>query len=464
MSTKKAWEGRFAEPTDQILEQFSESLSFDRRLYPQDIAQSIAHCEMLVRQAIIPEGVGRRIVETLREIKGELDDGTFPFDPAWEDIHMAVEARLIEKMGPEGGALHTARSRNDQVVTDLRLYVKEEIREFRTLLKVLMSAFIEKARDHIDLIFPGLTHLQHAQAVRFSHHLMAYVEMFHRDEERLKDAMKRVDLCPLGSGALAGTTFPIDRAFVANRLGFRGVTRNSMDAVSDRDFVVEFLGALSLVMVHLSRFSEDLILWNSVYWHLIELPDSLATGSSMMPQKKNPDGAELIRGKSGRVFGHLLALLTVLKGLPMTYNRDLQEDKEPLFDAVDTVRGCLRVATLLVNGLKPLSERMAEATRRGFLQATDLADYLVRKGKPFRLAHEVVGKLVSHAAREGKDLSEMGLDEIRGFSADFEEDVLEVLSVEKGVDQRKGPGMTGRDAVLAQIAYAEEHYLTSEED
>ena len=464
MTGKKLWQGRFSASPDRTLEAFSESLSFDRRLYPQDIAQSMAHCEMLVRQGIIAEGIGKRIIQALNEIREELDAGTFTFDPASEDIHMAIEARLIEKMGPEGGALHTARSRNDQVATDLRLYVKEEIGEFRGLLRDLMAAFIEKARAHIDLIFPGLTHLQHAQAVRFSHHLMAYVEMFHRDDQRLEDALKRVDLCPLGSGALSGTTFPIDRAFVAEKLGFRGVTRNSMDAVSDRDFVVEFLAALSLIMVHLSRFSEDLILWNSAYWHLIELPDSLATGSSMMPQKKNPDGAELIRGKSGRVFGHLIALLTVLKGLPMTYNRDLQEDKEPLFDAVDTVSSCLRMATLLVKGLKPIPGEMEGAIRRGYLQATDLADYLVRKGLPFREAHGVVGKLVSYAVREGKDLSELELEEIRRFSPNFEGDVAEVLSVERGVDQRKGIGMTGREAVMAQIAHAEEHYLKREED
>jgi len=464
MSLKKPWEGRFAAPTDQTLEDFSESLSFDRRLYPQDITQSLAHCEMLIRQGIIEEDIGRRIMEILKEIREELDTGTFPFDPTWEDIHMAIEARLIEKMGPAGGALHTARSRNDQVATDLRLYVKEEIGEFRGLLSDLMAAFIEKAKEHIDLIFPGLTHLQHAQAVRFSHHLMAYVEMFHRDEERLRDALKRVDLCPLGSGALAGTTFPIDRVFVAEKLGFRDVTRNSMDAVSDRDFVVEFLAALSLIMVHLSRFAEDLILWNSTYWHLIELPDTLATGSSMMPQKKNPDGAELIRGKSGRVFGHLMALLVVLKGLPMTYNRDLQEDKEPLFDAVDTVRSSLRMAALLVKGLKPLLEEMEKAVRQGYLQATDLADYLVRKGKPFREAHGVVGKLVSYALASGKDLAEMSFEEMKRFSPDFEDDVSEVLSVERGVDQRNEIGMTGRESVLAHIAYAEEHYLKSKEE
>jgi argininosuccinate lyase len=459
MTGKKPWQGRFAAPTDQALENFSESLSFDYRLYPQDIKQSLAHCEMLIRQEIIPERIGRKIIDTLSEIKVELDAGTLDLDPSKEDVHMAIEACLIEKMGPEGGALHTARSRNDQVATDLRLYVKEEVKAFRGLLKKLMSAFVERAREHIDLIFPGLTHLQHAQAVRFSHHLMAYVEMFHRDEERLTDALKRMDLCPLGSGALAGTTFPIDREFVAEKLGFTGVTRNSMDAVSDRDFVVEFLAVLSLIMVHLSRFAEDLILWNSAYWHLVELPDALATGSSMMPQKKNPDGAELIRGKSGRVFGHLMALLTLLKGLPMTYNRDLQEDKEPLFDAVDTVRGCLRMATLLVKGLKLLPEEMKKAAGRGYLQATDLTDYLVRKGHPFRQAHEIVGRLVSYAVAGGKDLSEISFEEMRQFSADFGEDVFEVLSIEMGVDQRKGTGMTGRDAVMTHIAYAEKNYL-----
>jgi len=456
---RKPWQGRFSSPTDQTLEAFSESLSFDWRLYPQDIAQSLAHCEMLIRQGIIPEESGKEIIRALKEIRKEIDSGSFKLDPAWEDIHMAIEAHLIKKIGPAGGALHTARSRNDQVATDLRLYVKETIEDIRNLLRELMAAFIEQAKRHIALILPGLTHLQHAQAVRFSHHLMAYVEMFHRDEDRLADALKRVDICPLGSGAISGTTFPIDREFVARKLGFSDITKNSMDAVSDRDFVIEFLAVLSLVMVHLSRFAEDLIIWNSMYAHLVELPDSLATGSSMMPQKKNPDGAELIRGKTGRVFGHLFALLTVLKGLPMTYNRDLQEDKEPLFDTVDTVYGCLRMARLLIKGMEPLQERMEEATKQGFLQATDLADYLVRKGTPFRLAHEIAGKVVSYALEKGRGLSGLSLNELKRFSPDFGDDVLEVLSVERGVDQRKGTGMTGREAVLAHIAYAEANYL-----
>ncbi len=459
MTADKLWKGRFETPTDEVLERFSESLSFDRRLYPQDIRQSLAHCEMLMRQGIIPHDTGERILQALREIKTELDEGRFEFDSSKEDIHMAIEARLMEKIGPEGGMLHTARSRNDQVATDLRLYVKEAIGEIRTLLTEVMEEFIGAARRHIDLIFPGLTHLQHAQAVRFSHHLMAYVEMFHRDEERLTDAYERADFSPLGSGALAGTTFPIDRTFVAEKLGFRRVTRNSMDAVCDRDFVLEFLFDLSLIMTHLSRFAEDLILWNSMYGRLIELPDDLATGSSMMPQKKNPDGAELIRGKSGRVFGHLMGMLTVMKGLPMTYNRDLQEDKEPLFDAIDTVKGSLRVAALLIKGMKPKKEAMARATRQGFLQATDLADYLVRKGIPFRKAHEIVGKTVSYAVRSGKDLADMTVEELRRFSTVFEEDALEVLDVEKGVDRRRGIGMTARASVLDHIAFAEKHYL-----
>ncbi len=464
MTDGKLWQGRFSAPTDQTLEAFSESISFDWRLYPDDIAQSLAHCEMLIRQKIIPAETGRKIIQALQEIKGELDAGTLSLDPKWEDIHMAIEARLIEKIGPEGGALHTARSRNDQVATDLRLFVKRNVREIRTHIRELMRAFVEQARRHIDLILPGLTHLQHAQAVRFSHHLMAYVEMLHRDDERLRDALKRVDVCPLGSGALAGTTFPIDREFVARKLGFADVTRNSMDAVSDRDFVVEVLAALSLVMVHLSRFAEDLILWNSSYARLIELPDALTTGSSMMPQKKNPDGAELTRGKAGRVIGHLMGLLTVLKGLPMTYNRDLQEDKEPLFDTLKTTVDCLRMMTLLVKGMKPLADRMREATERGYLQATDVADYLVRKGVPFRTAHEVAGKVVAHAVQEGKALSDLSLDTLKAYHPGFDGDVYEVLFVERGVDQRTGTGMTGREAVLAHIAYAEACYFTDEKE
>ncbi len=464
MGGEKLWQGRFSAPTDQELERFSESLSFDWQLYPDDIALSLAHCEMLVRQGIIPEQTGRKITRGLREIKEELDAGKLPLNPKWEDIHMAIEARLIEKVGPEGGALHTGRSRNDQVATDLRLFVRRAIGELRGLLRELMGSLIGQSRRHIDLIMPGLTHLQPAQAVRFSHHLMAYVEMFHRDDERLRDARRRVNVCPLGSGAIAGTPFPIDRAFVAEKLGFEGVTRNSMDAVSDRDFVVEVLAALSLIMVHLSRLAEDMILWNSAYARLIELPDALTTGSSMMPQKKNPDGAELTRGKAGRVIGHLMALLTVLKGLPMTYNRDLQEDKEPLFDALKTGVGCLRMMTLLVKGMKPISDRMREMTRYGYLQATDVADYLVRKGVPFRSAHEVAGKVVAHAIDRGKELSELGLDELRQYHPAFEEDVEDVLLVERGVDQRKGMGMTGREAVLTQIAYAERYYLKDGEE
>ncbi len=459
MSREKPWHGRFASPTDQTLEAFSESLSFDWRLYPEDIAQSMAHCEMLMKQGIIPHETGRKILQTLKEIREELDAGTLKLDPKWEDIHMAIEARLIEKMGPGGGMLHTARSRNDQVATDLRLYVRRVIGEIQTLLREMMAAFVDQARRHIDVILPGLTHLQHAQAVRFSHHLMAYVEMLHRDDTRFGDALKRVNLCPLGSGALSGTTFPIDREFVAKKLGFDGVTWNSMDAVSDRDFVVEVLADLSLVMVHLSRLAEDMILWSSAYARLIELPDALTTGSSMMPQKKNPDGAELTRGKTGRVVGHLMALLMVLKGLPMTYNRDLQEDKEPLFDAVDTTKGCLRMMTLLVKGMNPLVERMAEATRMGYLQATDLADYLVRRGVPFRSAHEVAGKIVSYAIEAGRDLSDLGIEELKRFHSGFDEDVFDVLYVDQGVNQREGLGMTGKKAVLSHIAHAESHYL-----
>ena len=459
MSGEKLWHGRFAAPTDETLETFSESLSFDWRLYPEDIAQSRAHCEMLVKQGIIPQETGRRILHALEEIREELDKGILSLDPKWEDIHMAIEARLIEKIGPSGGALHTARSRNDQVATDFRLYVRRAVGEVRLLLREIMTVLIDQARRHIDLILPGLTHLQHAQAVRFSHHLMAYVEMFHRDDTRFTDALKRINQCPLGSGALSGTTFPIDREFVAKKLGFDGVTRNSMDAVSDRDFVVEVLACFSLVMVHLSRLAEDMILWNSAYARLIDLPDALTTGSSMMPQKKNPDGAELTRGKTGRVVGHLMALLMVLKGLPMTYNRDLQEDKEPFFDAVDTTKSCLRMMALLVKGMDPIAERMAEATRQGYLQATDLADYLVRRGIPFRSAHEVAGKVVSYAIASGRELSDLRIEELKRFHPGFETDVFEVLYVDRGVDLREGPGMTGKKAVLSHIAYAEAHYL-----
>jgi len=459
VTQKKPWQGRFSAETDRTFEVFSESLSFDRRLFSQDIEGSIAHCRMLVKQAIIPKESGDKIIQALKAVHGEIAAGEIEFDPSWEDIHMAVEACVIKKIGPVGGAMHTARSRNDQVATDLRLYVRDAVLDIQSLLSGLMGAFIEKARQYIDVILPGLTHLQHAQAVRFSHHLMAYVEMLHRDSQRLSDALKRVNILPLGSGALSGTTFPLDREYVADQLGFADISRNSMDAVSDRDFVVEFIAAGALIMTHLSRFSEDLIIWNSTYARFIELPDALTTGSSMMPQKKNPDGAELIRGKSGRVFGHLMAMLTILKGLPMTYNRDLQEDKEPLFDTVDTVKAAISVATLLVKGLEAIPAKMAEATAWGYLQATDLADYLAKKGLPFREAHAVVGRLVSHAIKKGKDLSDYSVKDLQEFSPLFEEDTLEIMVVDRGVDQRAGFGMTGKSAVMAQITFAENNYL-----
>jgi len=463
MMQKKPWQGRFSAETDEVFEAFSESLSFDCRLFSQDIAGSIAHCRMLVKQAIIPKESGDKIIQALKEVREEIAAGKIEFDPAWEDIHMAVEACVISKIGPVGGAMHTARSRNDQVATDLRLYVRDNILEIQSLLSGLMTAFIGKAKQYIDVILPGLTHLQHAQAVRFSHHLMAYVEMLHRDSQRLSDALKRVNVLPLGSGALSGTTFPLDREYVAGQLGFEAISRNSMDAVSDRDFVVEFLAAAALIMTHLSRFSEDLIIWNSAYARFIELPDALTTGSSMMPQKKNPDGAELIRGKSGRVFGHLMAMLTVLKGLPMTYNRDLQEDKEPLFDTVDTVKAAISVAALLAKGLEAVPERMAEATAWGYLQATDLADYLAKKGIPFRDAHAIVGRLVAHAIENGKALSAYTTEELQKFSPLFEKDALEVTAIDKGVDQRSGFGMTGRSAIMEQIKFAENNYLKNRE-
>jgi len=459
MRSKKPWQGRFSGETNRVFEVFSESLSFDHRLFSQDIEGSIAHCRMLVKQAIIPKESGDKIIQALMEVREEMAAGRIKFDPSWEDIHMAVEACVIEKVGPVGGTMHTARSRNDQVATDLRLYTRTVILEIQSLLSGLMAAFVGKARQYIDVILPGLTHLQHAQVVRFSHHLMAYVEMFHRDSQRLSDVLKRVNVLPLGSGALSGTTFFIDREYVADQLKFAAVSRNSMDAVSDRDFIVEFLAAAALIMTHLSRFSEDLIIWNSVYVRFVELPDTLTTGSSMMPQKKNPDGAELIRGKSGRVFGHLMAMLTVLKGLPMTYNRDLQEDKEPLFDTVDTVKAAISVAILLVRGLKAFPERMAEATDWGYLQATDLADYLAKKGLPFRDAHAVVGRLVAHAIKAGKTLSAYTVEELQEFSPLFGKDALEITSIGKGVNQRSGFGMTGKSAVMEQIKFAENNYL-----
>ena len=448
---KKPWGGRFKESTDKLVEEFTESVSYDKRLAPFDIAGSIAHVKMLEKQGILKREEAERIVSGLKEVLDEIEKGKFVWRTELEDVHMNVERRLIEKVGEVGGKLHTGRSRNDQVATDVRLYVRREIEEILKLLKELRRAFVKQAEENLDVVMPGYTHLQIAQPVLYSHHLLAYYWMFKRDEERFKDTLKRVNVSPLGSAALAGTSYPLDREFTAELLGFNGVTRNSMDAVSDRDFVAETIFNCAMVMMHLSRLSEELVLWSTEEFGFIELPDAFCTGSSIMPQKKNPDVSELTRGKTGRVYGDLIAILTVLKGLPLTYNRDLQEDKEPLFDAIDTVKMSLKVNAKIVSGMRPKKERMREQAKKGFSLATDVADYLAKKGVPFREAHEIVGKVVAYCLDTGKTLENLTLEEFRKFSDKFEEDVLSLMSVEGSVNSRNVVGGTARKQVEEEI-------------
>ncbi len=452
----KAWAGRMAEPTDTLVEAFTTSFPFDRRLYTQDITGSIAHCRMLARQGIIADREGKRIVRALEEIRREFDRGEFVPLTSDEDIHMAVERRLIEKIGAVGGKLHTARSRNDQVALDLRLYLREQSGAIRQCLSAVRRALAGLAKRHPEAIMPGYTHLQPAQPVLFGHHVLAYAEMFRRDDARFADAARRIDVLQLGSGALAGTTFAIDRRSVAKELGFRDVSVNSMDSVGDRDFAVEFLSAGAILGMHLSRLAEDLILWSSQEFGFIELPDAFATGSSIMPQKKNPDVAELIRGKSGRLYGNLISMLTTLKGLPMTYNRDLQEDKEPVFDTVDTLTGSLSVLAAMLPKLGVREDRMLAASTRGFTLATELADYLSGRSVPFREAHGIVGSIVQHCVREGIGLEDLSLADLRRFSPRFEPDALRWLTPQAAVRRRRAIGGTAPTNLRSQIRRAEE--------
>ncbi|WP_457677610.1 argininosuccinate lyase [Thermovibrio sp.] len=451
MAEGKLWGGRFKEETNNLVEEFTESVSFDKRLAPYDVAGSVAHVKMLEKQGILTSEEADRIVKGLNEILKEVERGEFEWKRELEDVHMNVEKRLIEKVGATGGKLHTGRSRNDQVATDLRLYVRKEIKEILELLKQLRKAFVKQAEENLGVIMPGYTHLQIAQPVLYSHHMLAYYQMFKRDAERFEDALKRVNVSPLGSAALAGTSYPLDREFTAKLLGFSSISRNSMDAVSDRDFVAETIFDCAMVMMHLSRLSEELILWSSNEFNFIELPDAFCTGSSIMPQKKNPDVSELTRGKTGRVYGDLVAILTILKGLPLTYNRDLQEDKIPLFDAIDTVKISLKVNALIVEGMKPKRERMREQAGKGFSLATDVADYLAKKGLPFREAHRIVGELVAYCLDEGKDLTELSLEEFKKFSDKFDEEVLSLMSLEGSVSSRKVIGGTAPERVKEEI-------------
>ncbi len=454
-SRRKLWSGRFTEETDRLVEIFTASLPFDVRLYDHDITGSIAHCRMLEKQRIIPPTDAGKIVEALAGIRADISSGGFRFLQTDEDIHMAVERGLIERIGPAGGKVHTGRSRNDQVSLDMRLYLRDEIGDILELVAGLVKTLVALAKREIDTIMPGYTHLQKAQPVLISHYLLAFREMLGRDAQRLAGCLERTNVMPLGSAALAGTSLPLDRKFTAKQLGFKAISANSMDAVSDRDFVAEFIFDAGLLMMHLSRFCEDLIIWSSGEFGFVEISDAYTTGSSIMPQKKNPDVAELIRGKTGRVYGNLVRILTVLKGLPMTYNRDLQEDKEPLFDTVDTVKMSLRVLTGMTGNLTFNRQRMLEEAAKGFSTATDVAEYLVTKGVPFREAHGIVGRLVAHCIAKGKDLPELSLREFRKFYTGFDEGVYAVIPVKKAVNARQTIGGTARREVLKQIREAE---------
>jgi len=448
---KKLWGGRFRDRTDARVEDYTESLSYDRRLWRHDIRGSIVHARMLGRAGVIPKRDAAAIVRGLKEIAREIEEGSFPFRTELEDIHMNIEARLIEKIGPVGGKLHTARSRNDQIALDIRLYLREETERLLKSLRRLRKAIVLKAGRHMDVVLPGYTHLQRAQPVLLAHHLLAYYEMFTRDGARFRDLLGRINVLPLGAAALAGTPFPIDRHFVARQLGFEAVSENSIDSVSDRDFVIEFLSASSILMMHLSRLSEEIVLWASSEFAFIELPDAYATGSSIMPQKKNPDVAELTRGKTGRVYGGLVALLTLMKGLPLAYNRDMQEDKEPLFDTVDTVGPAVELMTGLLRGIRVKRRRMKEAAAGGFTTATDFADYLVSRGLPFREAHAASGRAVAYCIAKGRTLEDLSLDELRSFSDRVEEGVFAWLSVEGSAARRRSYGGTARERVEERI-------------
>jgi len=455
--TKKPWGGRFTEATDELVEQFTASIAFDQRLYRHDILGSVAHARMLEHVGLLTAEECQSIVKGLEAIGEEIDAGQFVFSVSFEDVHMNIEARLIERIGEAGKKLHTGRSRNDQVATDLRLYLRDAIDQIDASLKALQSVLLDIAEREAATLMPGFTHLQVAQPVTFGHHLLAWFEMLARDRERLRDARARVNVMPLGSAALAGTGFPLDRAYTAKLLGFERVSENSLDAVSDRDFAIEFTAACALIMTHLSRMAEELVLWSSPVTGFIELSDAYCTGSSIMPQKKNPDVPELVRGKTGRVYGDLVALLTLMKGQPLAYNKDNQEDKEPVFDAVDTVSNCLHVFAGMLGTMRVNREVMADVARRGYATATDLADYLVKKGVPFRDAHEVVGKVVRTAIDAGKDLAALSLADLRKFNPTIGEDVFETLGLEGSVASRNLPGGTAPAQVKQAIARAREH-------
>lgn len=448
---KKPWGGRFSKGTSKAVEEFTESISYDKRLFAEDIEGSIAHVSMLKKQNIISAKDADEIIKGLKQTKKEIEKGDFTFKSEYEDIHMAIESRLKELIGNTAGKLHTARSRNDQVATDIKLYLKKETLYIFSLLEKLQDVFVNKAKKYLDTPIPGYTHLQRAQPVFLSHYLLAFVEMWERDKNRLVDCYKRMDYLPLGSGAMSGTTFPLDRDYVAKLLNFSNITQNSMDAVSDRDFIIEFLSSVSILMMHLSRLCEDMIIWNSYEFRFVILPDEFCTGSSIMPQKKNPDVLEIVRGKTGRVYGALLTLLTIMKGLPLTYNRDMQEDKEPLFDAIDTVSNSLKTLILMFEKVEFNLERLTNEAKSGFILATEIADYLAKKGVPFRDAHEITGKVVAHCEKLGKDLSDLTLNDFKAFSSSFEDDIFDATDLKNAISSRNVKGGTGIKSVKEQI-------------
>ncbi|OQB14952.1 MAG: Argininosuccinate lyase 1 [Firmicutes bacterium ADurb.Bin193] len=450
----KLWGGRFSKSTDKSVDSFNSSIGFDARMYRQDINGSIAHCEMLGKQGIIPKSDADLIIKTLGEILSDIEDGLIEFSIEAEDIHMNIEKLLIERIGDIGKRLHTGRSRNDQVALDLRLYLRDECEKIRSHIKDFNNVLIELAEANIGVVMPGYTHLQKAQPILFSHHLMAYFEMLCRDSERLLQCIERMNVSPLGSGALAGTTYPLDREFAAAALGMKGITQNSLDGVSDRDFAIEVCFVMSMIMMHLSRLAEEIILWSSGEFGFVELDDAFSTGSSIMPQKKNPDIAELARGKTGRVYGDLIALLTVMKGLPLAYNKDMQEDKEQVFDAVDTVSATLPVFAKMLSTMKVNKSNMRKAAAEGFTNATDAADYLVKKGLPFRDAHKVIGEMVAFCTAENRTIESLSLDEFKGFCPLFGDDIYNAVSLENCVNLRDIPGGTSLNQVKSAIKNA----------
>ena len=453
------WGGRFTKETDQLVYNFNASISFDKKFYSQDIDGSMAHVTMLAKQGILTEDEKNQILKGLESILEDVESGALEISHAYEDIHSFVEATLIERIGEAGKKLHTGRSRNDQVALDMKLYTRDELLLVDGLVYHLLSTILKIMEENVDTIMPGFTHLQKAQPITLAHHMGAYFEMFKRDRSRLHDIYERMNYCPLGSGALAGTTYPLDREFVAELLEFKGATENSMDSVSDRDYVIEFLSALSTIMMHLSRFSEEIIIWNSNEYQFVEIDDAYSTGSSIMPQKKNPDIAELVRGKTGRVYGALMSMLTTMKGIPLAYNKDMQEDKELTFDAYDTVKGCLALFTGMLATMKFNKSNMEASAKNGYTNATDAADYLVNHGVAFRDAHGIVGQLVLYGIEHNKALDDFTMEEFKAISPVFEEDIYEAISMETCVNKRLTKGAPGREAMLKTIDTYKEYLL-----